>query len=322
MKDYRLILTKIYENYNPAKLGDIEELLLKNKGHEELLLERIVKKYNVDVDEIFVSEEKKDSVEAEFDKEAAYEEHFGKKGLKYKKLVAVLIVFLVVCLIVFGVLSGKKEKLTEWVLPNSTENYKHLTLYPLKKGLKSELEIFYNVTSSDTGVNFEAIAKELLNGKEMNYSKTFYTVNKSNTDLIMKKVDGWVRSGKYGTMQPPFSISYDEVVVRIDPTKLKSNWVLLSAVANLNYLGSDVKVKYCSYFEDSVLIVENKIFNSGYKTAEQVIEVSRAFYKKNEGLIKSEIIYPASKDTLTYVVDKSGYVKGGFQNNDELKDKN
>lgn len=109
MKDYKLILTNIYENYNPAKLGDIDELLLKNKGQEELLLERIAKKYNIDIEKFLDSEKQSESIEAEISNDAEYEELFGKKKVNYGKWVVIVFLLIVVCLIGFSVINNKQS---------------------------------------------------------------------------------------------------------------------------------------------------------------------------------------------------------------------
>jgi hypothetical protein len=46
-KTTREILMAVYEKYNPSKLGEIDKVLLKYAGQEELMLRNLAKKYNI-----------------------------------------------------------------------------------------------------------------------------------------------------------------------------------------------------------------------------------------------------------------------------------
>ena len=45
--DYRIVLTKFYETYNPSRLGEVDKTLQKYKGREAEMFEKLAKKYNV-----------------------------------------------------------------------------------------------------------------------------------------------------------------------------------------------------------------------------------------------------------------------------------
>lgn len=59
----KLVIQKIYEKYNPAKVDDIPLLLERSGGKEDELLKRICEKYGVSDDEVSVL------IEAEFQKQ-------------------------------------------------------------------------------------------------------------------------------------------------------------------------------------------------------------------------------------------------------------
>ena len=44
---YREHIIAVYKDHNPAKLGVVDELLQKNRGHEPTLYEKVCNKYGV-----------------------------------------------------------------------------------------------------------------------------------------------------------------------------------------------------------------------------------------------------------------------------------
>ena len=60
MKNYKEILSNFYSIHNPTKINEVASLLNKYKGKEDLLFDRISKKYNVDPKEFISSNDKND----------------------------------------------------------------------------------------------------------------------------------------------------------------------------------------------------------------------------------------------------------------------
>ncbi|HEY4874923.1 MAG TPA: hypothetical protein VIH86_05085 [Puia sp.] len=128
MKDYKAIFTNFYLKYNPAKVDEIDYLLSKYKGDEELLIERICKKYN-----ILISDFYRDQILRETDGsanesitnsaseyESRYNFYFPKKKTFFKsRYFIVMVVFAIIGMVVaFLLLHSKSDNITGSSLPN------------------------------------------------------------------------------------------------------------------------------------------------------------------------------------------------------------
>ena len=105
MKDYKLILTNFYKKHNPDKIREIDSILIKYQGQEELVIERLAKKYNAEsTDFIEEPENENETKIKQSDYQQEYDELFNKKEIFFNRhLIAILstIFFLIVIIFLF-----------------------------------------------------------------------------------------------------------------------------------------------------------------------------------------------------------------------------